>query len=57
MTPAEFRKVRRMLDLTQQQLADMLGVTSQTIYLWERKGPPLVAQAAIWAIERGRKNE
>jgi DNA-binding transcriptional regulator YiaG len=35
MTPEEFRARRKALALTQQQLADLLGVTPQAIRNWE----------------------
>ena len=36
MTPAELRKRRRDMLLTQRQLAECLGVTSNTVARWER---------------------
>lgn len=55
MTPAQFKLARHTAGLTQDQLAALLGVTPQTIRLWERKGPHKLAQAAIWAILHGWK--
>ena len=46
------RQIRRELDLTQRQLAEALGVRSNTIARWERGDlepplePPLVAELA-----------
>ncbi|OLL32835.1 transcriptional regulator [Burkholderia sp. SRS-W-2-2016] len=38
LTGAEFRFLRKELDLSQHRLADLLGTTEQTVALWERKG-------------------
>ena len=35
MTPAEFRSARKALDLTQDQVARVLGVSPPTIRKWE----------------------
>lgn len=31
-----FRKMRRMADLTQEQVAEKLGITTMSVYLWEK---------------------
>lgn len=38
LTGAEFRFLRKEMDLSQHRVADMLGTTEQTVALWERKG-------------------
>ena len=37
MKGGEVRRLRRRLGLTQQQLADKLGVTKNTVYRWEKE--------------------
>ena len=38
LTGAEFRFIRKELDLSQSKIADLIGSTEQTVSLWERKG-------------------
>ncbi|ABO57478.1 hypothetical protein Bcep1808_4514 [Burkholderia vietnamiensis G4] len=38
LTGAEFRFLRKELDLSQHRTAEMLGTTEQAVSLWERKG-------------------
>jgi DNA-binding transcriptional regulator YiaG len=38
LTGAEFRFLRKELDLSQHRLADMIGTTEQTVALWEKRG-------------------
>jgi DNA-binding transcriptional regulator YiaG len=38
LSAAEVRFLRKHMDLSQKQLADILGVTEQTVSLWERAG-------------------
>lgn len=35
----KFRQMRRILDLSQPQMAEMMGVTTLTIHKWEKKEP------------------
>lgn len=42
MTPAEFLKIRQHLGLTQEGLAQALGVRSNTIARWERGEVPIL---------------
>lgn len=47
MTPQELRRIRKNLSLTQEQLAERLGVTRVTIARWEtgaRRIPELAAR-------------
>lgn len=53
MTPEQFRVARNILRLTQADLAALLDVTPQTIRKYERTGPSVMAQAAIWALSQG----
>ena len=53
MTPEQFRVARNILRLTQNELAALLDVTPQTIRKYERVGPSVMAQAAIWALSQG----
>lgn len=53
MTPQEILNIRRDNDMTQAQLAEYVGVTSHTVYRWEKgrkkpQGPArkLLAQIA-----------
>jgi DNA-binding transcriptional regulator YiaG len=51
LTGAEFRFLRKELDLSQHRLADLLGTTEQTIALWERRGKiPKTADRMFRAI-------
>jgi len=53
MTSEQFREARNILRLTQNELAALLDVTPQTIRKYERTGPTIMAQAAIWALSQG----
>lgn len=44
MTAAEFRAHREALNLTQQGLASLWGVTKRTVIRWEQEGPPKMAE-------------
>ena len=50
------RRLRRMADLTQAQLAAQLGVNPRTVYLWEQgrvmpAGENLLKLAAIFGVD------
>lgn len=47
MTGLELQDARRGLGLTQQQLAQLVGVTPETIARWERDGVPIRDQAFV----------
>lgn len=58
MSPAELRKARLKLDLSQEELADALGVTRVTVARWEggeREIPPLLSQQAASMVIRLEK--
>ncbi|HEY3597942.1 MAG TPA: helix-turn-helix domain-containing protein [Paraburkholderia sp.] len=38
LTGAEFRFLRKELDLSQHRVADLLGTSEQTVALWEKRG-------------------
>ncbi len=51
LTGAEFRFLRKELDLSQHRLADLLGTTEQTVALWEKRGKiPKTADRMFRAI-------
>ena len=50
MTALQFKQLRKKCGLTQETLADTLGVTRQTITAWEANEPPKIAQIALTAI-------
>lgn len=51
LTGAEFRFLRKELDLSQHRVADLLGATEQAVSLWERKGKiPKTADRMFRAI-------
>ncbi|MFZ5652846.1 MAG: helix-turn-helix domain-containing protein, partial [Pseudomonadota bacterium] len=52
--PATLRAIRARLDLTQEQLAERLGVSFATVNRWEGGGskPQRAAQEAILALAR-----
>lgn len=55
MTSAKLRSARERLGMTQQQLADALGVDLRTIRRWEngeREIPPLLSASAAKMILR-----
>jgi transcriptional regulator with XRE-family HTH domain len=59
LTPAELKRLRLRLDLTQTELADQLGVARNTVTRWEtgaRKiAPPIaIAIRAVAQRLRGR---
>lgn len=47
MNGTQFRQIRRNLDYSQTELAQMLGVTRQTVWAWESGKAPLPKYAAI----------
>ncbi len=48
LTGPEVRFIRKVMDLTQVQLADLLGVEDQTVRLWEKRARvPKTADRAI----------
>jgi len=55
LTGAEFRFLRKELDLSQHRLADLIGTTEQSVALWERHGKiPGSCVNALLAV-RGRR--
>lgn len=50
MTPDEFKKRRKALNITQQQLADMWGHDTRTIRRWE-SGQTEIPTLAVWGIK------
>lgn len=51
LTGAEFRFLRKELDLSQNRLAVLLGTTEQTVALWEKRGKiPTTADRMFRAI-------
>lgn len=55
MTPAELKQRRIGMGLSQQALADLLGVRQATVSDWERgaKAMPHMLRLALWAIDNG----
>jgi DNA-binding transcriptional regulator YiaG len=49
MKPEELRQIRKQLNLTQQQLADILGVSSRQVIRWEKGDYPIskIAEVAV----------
>lgn len=54
MTPNDVLKIRKDRDLTQQDLAEIIGVTVQTIHRYER-GKSRILGAARKSLERLQK--
>ncbi len=54
MEPEELKRRRENLGMTQQQLADLLGVNQMTVSRWERdeRGIPPYLHLALQTIER-----
>lgn len=51
LTGAEFRFLRKELDLSQHRIADLLGTSEQTVALWEKRGKiPKTADRMFRAI-------
>jgi putative transcriptional regulator len=51
ITGAEFRYLRKELELSQHALADLIGTTEQTVALWERHGKvPKTASRMLRAL-------
>ena len=51
LTGAEFRFLRKELDLSQRRVADLIGSSEQTVALWERHGKiPKTADRMLRAI-------
>ncbi|NIE67653.1 helix-turn-helix domain-containing protein [Burkholderia sp. Ax-1719] len=51
LTAAEFRFLRKELDLSQHRAADLLGTSEQTVALWEKRGKiPKTADRMFRAI-------
>lgn len=51
LTGAEFRFLRKELDLSQHRVADLLGTSGQTVALWEKRGKiPKTADRMFCAI-------
>ncbi|PMS36291.1 DNA-binding transcriptional regulator YiaG [Trinickia symbiotica] len=51
LTGAEFRFLRKELDLSQHRAADLLGTSEQTVALWEKRGKiPKTADRMFRAI-------
>ena len=63
MTPEEFRALREKLNLSQEEMAHVLGVSFSTVSLWERglrRITPLTAQgirAVLAAYQAGGQND
>jgi transcriptional regulator with XRE-family HTH domain len=58
MTSKEFRAFRLRLGLTQLQLAERMGVRSNTVWRWEHGALPRIAGLAIKGVlaeERARR--
>jgi len=47
MTGAEVRFLRKEMDLSQKRLGEMLGVSDQTVALWEKQEPTSLASRFI----------
>ncbi len=56
MTSRGVRALRRKLRLTQAQLAALLGVSAQTVFMWESKGGQLVFRGESEAALREVQN-
>lgn len=56
MTPAQLKTLRARLDLTQQQLAEALGVASNTVTRWEMGRHP-IPRMAINLLARLRRTD
>jgi DNA-binding transcriptional regulator YiaG len=52
LTGAEFRFLRKELDVSQTRLAEIMGFNVQSVALWEKKGPPKWADRMLRAIYR-----
>jgi DNA-binding transcriptional regulator YiaG len=51
LTGAEFRFLRKELDLSQRRVADLVGTSEQTVALWEKRGEvPKTADRIFRAI-------
>jgi len=48
LTAQEFRFLRKELDVSQRQLASVVGVDEQTISMWERGNSPIQKSAELW---------
>lgn len=63
MTNMEFRAIRKLLSLSQEQLAGLLKTTKQSIWRWETNGPyaqavpPLEAEVMRWFARGYRPRE
>lgn len=47
LTPKEFRFLRREIDVSQRQLALIVGVDEQTVSMWERAQSPIQRSAEL----------
>jgi putative transcriptional regulator len=47
LTPKEFRFLRREIDVSQRQLATLVGVDEQTVSMWERGNSPIQRAAEL----------
>lgn len=55
MKSSDLRKIRRQLDLTQREFAELLGVVGRTVRRWENEETeiPRRVEGTIREIERG----
>ena len=57
MTPDQIRQIRRKLDLTQQRLAEQLGVSFVTLNRWENGQSKPSAMGLSKLLELSRRSE
>ena len=50
MNAEQFKTARKSLGMSQEQLAERLGITRRTVSAWETSGPPAVAVLALASL-------